>query len=200
MNMTISRSALYSEGITLHSSLVRLFPAAFLTFWLCGWLAGEVFVAGVLFSVVGNMLGVDIPALLGFNAQMTDESVSWFVLAFMLVWLTFWTFGGVFALRQLWKLLIGRERLFIEGGRLTAERFRGPLVRRQSWDVHQITAVENDGSIAVNGRKSVLVHGGTSEEKCAIAQAVADAVGVSRPLDWPADDASTSVRRRRRVS
>lgn len=200
MTTSINRSALYSGGVTLQAPVTRLFPAAFLIFWLCGWLAGEVMVSGVVIVVAGAMLGVDIPTTLGFQEHMTNDSVSWFALAFMLVWLTFWTFGGVAAFRHLWKLLVGRERVFIEGGQLTVERFRGPLMQRISWDMHQISGVDDDANITANGRKSGLIFTGSPKERRAVVEAVADAAGVSRPLDWPEDDGQASGRGRRRAS
>lgn len=60
---------------------MRLFIAAFLLFWLCGWAVG--FVAAIANLVAG------------------DEPPS----PFLVVWLAFWTIGGAFAVGFLYLLL-----------------------------------------------------------------------------------------------
>jgi hypothetical protein len=70
------------------------FPAAaFLVFWLCGWAAGEIFVT---LALLGLFFGVGPFPVNGMNAGIG---------AFLLLWLTLWTFGGIAAMAQLYRLL-----------------------------------------------------------------------------------------------
>ncbi|MCP9859925.1 MULTISPECIES: hypothetical protein [unclassified Cyanobium] len=65
----------------------RFFVAAFLAFWLCGWLAGEVFAVSLLWKLLSTFLTTGqgtLPATL-----------------FLLVWVSFWSVGGAAALHHL---------------------------------------------------------------------------------------------------
>lgn len=73
------------------------FIILFLGFWLCGWLAGEVFTIITLFSGKGPS-------------------------AFLLFWICGWTVGGVFAgLTFLWQIN-GKEIVVLNGSMLTIMR------------------------------------------------------------------------------
>jgi hypothetical protein len=67
-----------ANGLTIRIPSKRnVFLLAFLTFWLCGWLAGEIMAPIGFFTQVGKNPGAA---------------------AFMLVWLCFWTVGGACAI------------------------------------------------------------------------------------------------------
>jgi hypothetical protein len=96
-----------------------LFPMLFLPLWLGAWAFGEVVVVKQLFS--------------GPHSGAPD--------LFMLVWLTAWTLGGGWALATMAWLFAGRERVRIEQGILTLEHVVGPLGRRRSYDLRQVTGL-----------------------------------------------------------
>src|SRR3972149_1555558 len=75
----------------------------FLCVWLCGWLAGECF---ALFFLVGIATGREKGG--GIAAAGS-----------LLVWLTFWTFGGLMAMAQAYaglRSMFGVERWTFEFG------------------------------------------------------------------------------------
>jgi len=84
------------------------FVILFLSFWLCGWAVGEVMVASGL--VLGAMGGLG------------DEAAGLGAGAFLLIWLTFWTIGGLAALYFLLWQLVGREIITIDGLVLRIQR------------------------------------------------------------------------------
>jgi hypothetical protein len=109
------------------SGLARYGSAAFLIFWLCGWAAGECFAIWAL--VKGSTPG--------------------FAKLFLLVWLTFWTFGGFAAITQV-RLLLSKPRpneLVLEKSQLTWQpgtaalplRKRSTRRRSVSWKAWQQT-------------------------------------------------------------
>jgi hypothetical protein len=96
----------------------RFFVAAFLSFWLCGWLAGEIFALWVLWRLLGSALATGqwaLPALL-----------------FLLVWVSLWSFGGAVALQQVLGALWSEDRLVLGAdGSLVRQAHRGPFCRRR---------------------------------------------------------------------
>jgi hypothetical protein len=91
--------------------LIRLVPAAFLSFWLCGWAAGEFFAGSALLTGLRDQFapGVALPFATRFG-PLPAQQAPW-VLAFLGVWFTAWTFGGVFAVRALLTVALGRFAL-----------------------------------------------------------------------------------------
>jgi hypothetical protein len=97
----------------------RFFVAAFLSIWLCGWLAGEIFALWVLWRLLTGGLASGqwaLPALL-----------------FLLVWLSLWSFGGAVALREVLGALWSEDRLvFGADGSLLLQAQRGPFRHRRA--------------------------------------------------------------------
>jgi hypothetical protein len=91
--------------------LIRLVPAAFLSFWLCGWAAGEFFAGSALLTGLRDQFapGVALPFATRF-ASLPVRQAPW-ILAFLGVWFTGWTFGGLFAVRALLTVALGRFAL-----------------------------------------------------------------------------------------
>src|SRR5262245_10804555 len=84
----------------------RFFGAAFLGVWLCGWACGEVFGLGFLLSALVSIVAPGALERLGASGSFTHAAASAMALLFMVLWLGFWTLGGILAgrefLRQLW--------------------------------------------------------------------------------------------------
>ncbi len=83
------------------SGIGRYFVAAFMAMWLVGWIVGEVFaiaMAGVIFTSIAGAFPERLPA---WSADLVASGGLAFALLFLLVWLTFWTIGGIAALMHL---------------------------------------------------------------------------------------------------
>lgn len=66
--------------------------------------------------------------------------------AFLLVWVTFWTLGGLFALATLLWNLFGSERLFVTGGMLVHSVGVGPLRRKRIYAAGEVSGLRVVGS------------------------------------------------------
>ncbi len=107
---------------------LRLVPAAFLSVWLAGWLFGEVFVGRVLLATSASVFGLEPPPGLGLGGSPPPPGMAGFMIAFMAVWLAFWTFGGVMAMRALVLLIVGREEVRWDDARIEAASGFGPFM------------------------------------------------------------------------
>lgn len=102
----------------------RFVGAAFLSVWLCGWAAGEAFVlfvlgAGAVALATGQpVMGRDQPLTLGPALAVG---------AFLTVWLTFWTLGGIAAMREWLRLVWAEDRLAVSAEGLWLSRRLGPF-------------------------------------------------------------------------
>ncbi|MCP9833442.1 MULTISPECIES: hypothetical protein [unclassified Cyanobium] len=97
----------------------RFFMAAFLAFWLCGWLAGEVFALSLLWRFLSTFLSTGqgaLPAAL-----------------FLLVWVSFWSVGGAAALHHLLRAIWSEDRLSVAAdGSLERRVQLGPFRHRRA--------------------------------------------------------------------
>src|SRR5882762_6825090 len=75
----------------------RFLGAAFLGFWLCGWAAGESFAVWMLGKGALSLLTGEPPSSGGRPLPLGPTLGAGI---FLLVWLSFWTLGGILALRE----------------------------------------------------------------------------------------------------
>jgi len=101
---------------------------AFLSVWLCFWLVGEVVVLGILLAG-GWALVTGQPFGSGNTPLETGPAL--FAGVFMLVWVTFWTFGGLMAWHELFRLAWSSDRLLARSDGLEVVNRVGPLTRRR---------------------------------------------------------------------
>jgi hypothetical protein len=101
---------------------------AFMGFWLCGWLFGEVVVLGMLLG--GEALG---------GAAI-----------FMLAWLGAWTVGGLYAMSIFWWMFRGREVITVTPGRLTIEKRGSLFFRTKTYDPNEIKKVRVQEALPYN--------------------------------------------------
>jgi hypothetical protein len=106
----------------------RFVAAAFLGLWLCFWIVGEV---GVLFVLGAGAWSMATGEPLAGEGAAPGPGTAVFVGLFLLVWLTIWTVGGVAAMRELGRLLFGRERIIARPDGLRIVRTVGPFSRVQ---------------------------------------------------------------------
>jgi hypothetical protein len=150
----------------------RFFTAGFLLFWLCGWAIGE----GFALWILGN----------GAAALMTGTPLKGPALAmgaFLLLWLSFWTLGGIAAVAAFLQMVWAEDRLTTEGGGLVLQRQRGPFLRRREFPrdtVRRILISPRNGALALEtGQATVeLSPLGTPEERAAAASALRSELGI----------------------
>lgn len=106
----------------------RFLAAGFLCFWLCGWVAGEIFAGWVLIRGAAKVSSSELV----FASQSSGFSGAavLFVGLFLLLWLGLWTWGGITAIRELLGLIWGEDRLLVRPDALSIERHRGPFVTK----------------------------------------------------------------------
>lgn len=104
----------------------RWLEAAFLSLWLLGWAAAETLVLGLLAG--GAWAWLQGRALPG---QPSSLLALLPVVAFLLVWLSFWTLGGVLALRQWLRCFWAEDRLTLTRMELEWRQQLGPWQRRR---------------------------------------------------------------------
>ena len=109
--------------------LVRLLPAAFLGFWLCGWAMGEYFAGSMLVNALAERLAPGVHV--GWLPPVRSTGTPTIVLAFLGVWVTFWTLGGVMAMGSLLELLVGQPILRWNDRHLDVVTQVGPFSRRK---------------------------------------------------------------------
>jgi len=134
--------------VTLRAQgVLRYLPAAFLCAWLCGWAFGEYFALSILGSALQSVIGPDflagwMPAIQG---KLPPRETLPLLFAFVSVWLTFWTVGGLAALSQLLTLLFGREVIHWSGEGLVVERYAGFLISASRLEPSQLTGFRTHG-------------------------------------------------------
>ncbi len=89
----------------------RFLVAAFLSFWLCGWLVGELFALGLLWQALATSQALGPVAV------------------FLLIWLSLWTLGGYGALREVLRCFWSEDRLQLEPYSLRRQARLGPFRR-----------------------------------------------------------------------
>ena len=125
------------DGLGIHiPPSRRLGAVAFLSFWLCGWAAGEYFALGELLSG-----GFSVPDL------------------FLIVWIVPWTIAGAGVLWVIAWQLFGVEQLFFTAGALVREWRLLWMGRRRVVPGADILSVKVDGKMRndLAGLGSVIV-------------------------------------------
>jgi hypothetical protein len=153
------------------AGLVRFAPAAFLAFWLCGWAVGEAFAGGALVMALLQIFAPGTAIPFGIQPPAPGPGLG-FMIGFLALWLTLWTFGGIAAFGALLQVLFARERLSWDAGGVRIER--STLWSRS----HEWTADAIEGfflkipggnlEIQAGGKRHLLLSLGTPEEKKAL--------------------------------
>ena len=165
----------------------RFFGAAFLGVWLIGWAAGELFVGYVLATGAYALVIHQPPP--GWT-QPLALGPALGVGAFLIVWFTFWTFGGLMALRELLRAFWAEDRLALGVDQLTVSHRLGPITRMRRLPRaslrrvviqprHRILVAETDAGVVE------LTRLGTVEARHQAAAALSTA------LDLPADESAS---------
>lgn len=135
----------------------RFIVAAFLGFWLCGWAAGETFAAGTLIAGLRQLLAPELDV--AWLPRMTNlpPANAWPVLAFLAVWLTFWTVGGLFAIAEVLRAFVGADVVRWDHEGVEFERRAGPFVsrRRLRWSEMREPLARSRGRLVADTRRGV---------------------------------------------
>lgn len=173
----------------------RFFAAGFLGFWLCGWAVGELFAGAALLGMIGQSVAPELLRELKFPMTGDPGGAPWFVIGFLLVWLTFWTAGGIAAMREAGRLLAGRDTIRWDATGLERELAWGPVRSRRAWRAEEVRGFafgrRNRGLTVVTARGTeVLTAWGTPAERAELAQELRRTLGTeTRPAspDAPAE-------------
>jgi hypothetical protein len=143
----------------------RWVGAALLTVWLCGWAAGELFAGGFLIALVGASVGL-APASANIPTGLAAVGIG----AFLLVWLSIWTLGGMAASQALARSGWGVDILIVGVNRWTLRRGVGPWGRSRRIDpsdVQHLTLRGNGGNLVaeLDGGTVMLTSFGTSADR-----------------------------------
>jgi hypothetical protein len=170
----------------------RFFPAAFLTFWLCGWAAGEGFALWFLYQGVKALLtgepigGGHSPIPLGVMIAMG---------AFILFWLTFWTLGGITAMGELLRLVWSEDRIVAGPAGIILHTSRGPFrknIEIPRDEVRAIVPSARGSALAVETPRAtiVLTKNGSAAEREEVASMLRSELGLrDQPAGAPAPSA-----------
>lgn len=149
---------------------IRIFPIAFLLFWLAGWAVGEVTVCVALGKGVWAFFhpaDVGPERASGVNIPTLGTGI------FLLIWLTFWTTGGLAALTYLLRLLCGKIRIEVKSDRLDLTEHLGFIVKRRRIlraDVRRFRVTERQNSVvAQSALDTVVTYYGTPGERTELA-------------------------------
>jgi hypothetical protein len=171
--------------------------AAFLSAWLIGWVVGEVFAIGISATIGGSMTGVLSKELFAWSADLAKSGGAAFLILFLLLWLTFWTIGGVVALTQAVRSLAGEDVIGLRESGFDVVRRAGPFQRRYRFDrsaIRRLRVRPHDRAVVadtVNGI-SVVTSFGAPADREAVADwlsrhlglADADAAMAKPPATW----------------
>lgn len=163
------------------NSPMRWLVVGFLGFWLCGWAAGEAFALSALLPGMVQALG--LPGLPGPSLPSGAPGLG--AGGFLLVWLSFWTFGGVAALVTAARMGWGRDVITRRGDEWTVWQGAGPFGRTRRFSASAVQAVEicrkvgskgstqNQVEVKVDGKSIPLTTLGSSEEQAWLRNLVA---------------------------
>jgi hypothetical protein len=156
------------------SGIGRYFGAVFLSVWLLGWAAGEVFAIGMLATIFSSLSGVLADRLPAGMIEFATSGAAGFVVLFLLVWLTLWTFGGIAAITHLLRSLAGEDSIALQGASLELVRRAGPFRRRLALErsaIRRIRLRPHDNALVADTEKGaeVLTQFGSIAQREAVA-------------------------------
>jgi len=145
------------------SGWARWITAGFLCFWLCGWAMGEVAGLGLLLGVAGVLGGAEVRWLPRLPAGVAAPAA-----LFALIWTSFWTLGGVLAIREVLRQLFGVDRIEYDAAGVTRVARIGPFVSTRTFAREEIRGfVLHRAALAiVTARGPVsMIQGGSRAEQ-----------------------------------
>lgn len=165
--------------------------AAFLSIWLLGWAAAEIVVLGLLAGGARAWLeGQPLPG------QPSTLVALLPVAGFLLFWLSFWTLGGVLALRQWLRCFWAEDRLTLTATDLEWRQRLGPWQRQRRLPRSAIQAVRlaqrRSGRVGpliaqLEDHQQELTQLGSPQQRREAADQLSEALG-TRSISPPAEE------------
>ena len=121
---------------------------------------GEVFaitMLGALFSSIAGAFPEHLPA---WSADLVTTGGAAFALLFLLFWLTLWTVGGIAAVTQLMRSLVGEDVIGVTDSGLEVVRRAGPFRRRYAFDrsaIRRLRMRPHDKAVVADTAKGTRV-------------------------------------------
>ena len=142
------------------SGIGRYFTAAILSAWLVGWVVGEVFAITMLGAIFSSIAGAFPEHLPAWSADLLTSGGAAFALLFLLFWLTFWTIGGIVALTQVMRSLVGEDVIGVTDSGFELVRRAGPFRRRYAFDrsaIRRLRMRPHDKAVVADTAKGTRV-------------------------------------------
>jgi hypothetical protein len=170
------------------SGVVRFIPAAFLTFWLCGWAAGEGF---ALWFLGQGAMAFATGQPLGSAHSPMPTGVALAIGAFLIFWLSLWTLGGIAAMGELLRLVWSEDRIVASAAGITLHTSRGPFhktVEIPRDQVVRIVPTARGCALAVETTRATveLTRHGSPSEREEVAQGLRSELGLREDAATPA--------------
>ena len=171
--MKVERTGAGLEARLSVRGIGRFFGAGFLGFWLAGWAVGE---AAVLWIVGKGAWSLLTGQPFGSGDKPVAFAAAVGIGLFLMVWLTFWTIGGVAAGRELLRLLFGRDMLVAGPDGLEIKRSYGffrSVKRLPREEIRRFYRASAGAQLCVETARgtTVVTSLGTSEERVELERA-----------------------------
>jgi hypothetical protein len=153
---------------------------------------GEVFAIGLLGTTLSSLGGVFPEKLPSRSTDIVTSGGAAFIILFLLLWLTFWTIGGIVALTHVARSLAGEDVIGLNDSGFEIVRRAGPLRRRFSFErssIRRLRIRPHDKAVVadtVKGVRVVTTFGAPAER-----EALTD--WLTRHLGLPDADAATAT-------
>ena len=95
--------------------------------WLAGWVVGEVFAVGMLATITAALANIFSEHLPAWHTDIVSNGGVAFAILFLVLWLTLWTIGGIAAITQLTRSLVGEDVIGLSESGFEVVRRAGPL-------------------------------------------------------------------------
>jgi hypothetical protein len=164
----------------------RYLVALPLAAWLCGWALGELFALGALVFAFRELLMPGTLEGLPSSGGTGRAMAAVVALLFLGAWLSFWTVGGVSALRALLLVLVSEERLSFNPSGVTRCRRLGPWRSELHLERGELVDVDSEGpggtlvASLASGETVDLLRSGTVEQRRELADLLRELFALAR--------------------
>jgi hypothetical protein len=161
----------------------RYVGAAFMAFWLIGWVIGEVVAIAVLAAILASLAGM-LPATISSWADIAKSSGAGMAIVFLLVWLTFWTIGGIGAFTHLLRSIAGEDRVELTASGVEVVHRAGPFRKRHVFDrsgIRRVRIRPHDKAVMIDSETGsrVLTSLGSRDERETLAASLVGYLGLT---------------------
>jgi len=172
--MKVERTGAGLEARLEIRGIGRFFAVAFLSFWLAGWAVGEGAVLWILGKGAWSLL---TGAPFGSGDKPVAFAVAMGIGLFLVVWLTFWTIGGVAAGRELLRLLFGRDIVVAGDDGLQIKQSYGLFRSVKRWprdEIRRFSRTSAGAPLCVETKRgtAVITRLGTADERAQLERAL----------------------------